>query len=158
MVLGAILLAAGIFGGGIKVKELEIPQLTLVSRILAAEFGVALVSYGLYTTSQKVGPVSNSELKPFACSAAESLKSAKTDEDTSILFINETDKPVKGFWIDFDGNKKEYFNLGPKDQGNDHLKQKTYEGHPWLIEDEQGHCLAAFVATAQDTVARIVEK
>jgi hypothetical protein len=157
LVFGAILVTAAIFGGGIKIKEVEIPKLNTFSRALAGIVGIGMVVYGIKATNKQgqSSPVNDNQIKPLSCSLASSLKSASTTGDTSILFMNGTDRRVKGFWIDFNGKTQQYFTLGPKDQSDDHIKQKTYEGHPWLIEDEEGHCLAVFIATAQDGLAKI---
>lgn len=46
-ILGAILLAVGLFGGGIEVKEIKIPKVTRLVRILSACIGLVFILLGL---------------------------------------------------------------------------------------------------------------
>ena len=46
-VLGGLLLAAGVFGGGLEVKELKLPQIGGVQRLVAAMAGIAFVVLAL---------------------------------------------------------------------------------------------------------------
>lgn len=161
MVLGGILLAVGVLGGGIKIKELEIPELKPSSRVMAGIFGVCLLGYGLYETSRDKPRIDLHELKPLSCSLAASLKSPKPNKgDTSILFLNETDVPVQVYWIDRDGNLQgdQYPTLDRRNQEHDHWRQQTFEGDSWMIKDNNGRCLGVFIATAQDSVVHITEK
>ncbi len=46
-VLGGIFLATGVFGGGIEIKELKLPQINGVARIVSAVVGLAFVTLAL---------------------------------------------------------------------------------------------------------------
>ena len=46
--LGALLVLAGIVGGGLALKELKLPTLNSFSRILACVFGVRFILVGIY--------------------------------------------------------------------------------------------------------------
>ena len=47
-ILGAILLAVGLLGGGIQIKEIKIPQVSRFSRILSGCSGIVFILLGLY--------------------------------------------------------------------------------------------------------------
>src|SRR5215510_12206965 len=46
-VLGGILIAAGVFGGGLEIKELKLPQIGGAARIIAALVGSAFIALAL---------------------------------------------------------------------------------------------------------------
>jgi len=46
-VLGAILLTAGLFGGGLEIKELKLPQISGVARIVSGVVGFGFVTLSL---------------------------------------------------------------------------------------------------------------
>ena len=157
IVIGGLLLVAAILGGGLRIKEIEIPQLNRTSRWLAGVVGLILLVFGLYPRPSTPSTPSN-ELRSLKCSEIGTLKSAGTSGKTNILFKNETNQKLTAYWIDFDGNKQKFFTLQPKDDVDDHWRQETYEGHPWLIEDDNGHCIAVFKPGAEDATANIMKK
>ena len=65
-----------------------------------------------------------------------------TGEFIFVRFINERDKPVKLFWIDYGGKPKLYGVIEPGDQ----RRQSTYEGAVWMLADERDKPLGYFVA------------
>ena len=48
VVLGAVLVLSGIVGGGLSLKEIKLPKLNKLSRILACIFGVIFIVAGIY--------------------------------------------------------------------------------------------------------------
>jgi hypothetical protein len=46
-ILGGILVAAGLFGGGLEIKELKLPQIGTVPRVFAAIVGVAFIGLAI---------------------------------------------------------------------------------------------------------------
>lgn len=75
------------------------------------------------------------------------IKSTAGQFETSIKFLNRMNEPVNIYWIDYEGNQKFYFTLGPQKQH----EQPTYVSHPWVIttaEDDQ------FVASIVGTERR----
>jgi hypothetical protein len=55
-IVGALLLLAGIVGGGIEVKEVRIPKISGASRIISAVAGVVFVILGFITPPPKPVP------------------------------------------------------------------------------------------------------
>ncbi|XP_046580813.1 von Hippel-Lindau-like protein [Haliotis rubra] len=60
------------------------------------------------------------------------VKSIHSDTSVRVEFINETQRPVDLFWIDFQGKLVRY-KLGLKPSKNYHIN--TYETHPWIARD-----------------------
>jgi VHL beta domain len=175
-IFGGVLLAVAIIGGGLRVKEIEIPQMNLWARTLAGVIGCALLVYGLgifgsqnlmnngantrpsvaqNVESQATVKTDDRNLVPIKCDVSYSLRSGDSSQKTSVLFFNESQRLVNIFWINHEGQKEFWFTLQPKNTPNDHSRVETYEGHPWLIQNEQGQCLEVFLSTAEDSVARI---
>jgi hypothetical protein len=100
------------------------------------------------------------ELQSTDCSSARSLKSISTagSEKITLSFVNETKKPVTGYWIDFDGKTEKYFTLGANGESDDRTQVATYANHPWLIADQSGNCLAVFLPNGQSAEAKIIGK
>jgi hypothetical protein len=46
-IAGSIALLIGLFGGGVKAKEIEVPKISLLSRILSSLIGVALIAVAI---------------------------------------------------------------------------------------------------------------
>jgi len=68
--------------------------------------------------------------------------SRQTGEETSITFINRTKKDVEVYWIDSERQRKRYATVAA---GAQH-RQHTYAGHVWVVTDNEGKMLAAFMA------------
>lgn len=47
-ILGGILVAAALFGGGLEIKELKLPQIGAIARFLSAVVGAAFVGLAIY--------------------------------------------------------------------------------------------------------------
>jgi hypothetical protein len=62
---------------------------------------------------------------------------------SQILFINVRNRPVRIFWIAFDGTERSYAELAEGQQ----LLQPTYVAHRWLIKDDDGTPLEGFIST-----------
>ncbi len=52
-ILGGILVAAALFGGGLEIKELKIPQIGIVARVLAALVGIGFIALAIYLNPKK---------------------------------------------------------------------------------------------------------
>ena len=76
-----------------------------------------------------------------------------TGEFIFVRFINERDKPVKLFWIDYGGKPKLYGAIEPDDQ----RRQSTYEGAVWMLADERDKPLGYFV-TGREFARAIIPK
>jgi dipeptidyl aminopeptidase/acylaminoacyl peptidase len=80
--------------------------------------------------------------------------SQRTGQETSITFINRTDKDVEIYWIDSEGQRKHYATVAAGDQHRQH----TFAGHVWLVTDKDGETLLAFMAAEQAADAIIDEE
>jgi hypothetical protein len=139
MLFGGIFLAAGLIGGGLKIKEIEIPKFDYRLRILTAALGAGLFAYGILNFPKAADETNGTNrLKSLGCSAVASLKTGSSINATTITFFNNSDTALKGFWIDSEGQKKPWFTLSPRGNENDHWKQSTYEGHPWMVGTNRG--------------------
>lgn len=63
-ILGAILLLAGIVGGGIEVKELRIPNISGTTRIVATLAGLGFVILGFITPTPTPAPQNGDHKRP----------------------------------------------------------------------------------------------
>jgi hypothetical protein len=67
-------------------------------------------------------------------------RSARVTNRTRISFRNQnTGGEINVFWINFDGNWERYATLR---QGQSY-SSNSFEGHFWVVLDEQGRCLGA---------------
>jgi dipeptidyl-peptidase-4 len=93
-----------------------------------------------------------------ATSSLESLRrwrpSRQNGAETTINFINRTDKDVDIYWIDTDGQRKHYATVAAGDQ----YRQHTFAGHVWLVTDKEGKPLLTFMAEEQAADAVIDEE
>ena len=76
-----------------------------------------------------------------------------TGEFIFVRFINNRDKPVKLFWIDYGGKPKLYGVIEPGDQ----RRQSTYEGAVWMLADQRNKPLGYFV-TGREFARAIIPK
>jgi hypothetical protein len=56
-ILGGILVAAALFGGGLEIKELRLPQIGPIARVLSAAVGIGFVGLALYVHAGGAGPI-----------------------------------------------------------------------------------------------------
>jgi hypothetical protein len=81
------------------------------------------------------------DLPPLPVEQEGKLRSQQNQPATSVFFLNRTDKPVKMFWLDFDGKRKPYGEIVP----GACFSQRTYLTHAWLLEDAGGKCLGIYL-------------
>jgi len=98
-----------------------------------------LNSYKIEATSRDETPASS--LEPLR----RWRSSRRTGEETSITFINRTDKDVDIYWIDSERQRKYYATVAAADRHRQH----TFAGHVWLVTDKNGEPLLAFMADEQ---------
>lgn len=94
------------------------------------------------TTRQHTQPAAVPEAA--ACARESSSRSHDAIGKTSFTISNKTTNNIIGFWLDYQGNRQRYFEVGPGQS----LEQGTYTMHPWLITDSSGKCLRLFNAAA----------
>ena len=58
------------------------------------------------------------------------LRSQRGDTQIEIEFVNKLDEMVVVYWINYEGDEKEYFEL----QLGESKKQKTYVTHLWIVK------------------------
>jgi hypothetical protein len=75
-----------------------------------------------------------------SCDAESYDASLPSSESTGISFINRGDKPVKVYWLNFQGSRVLYQSLPPGGR----YAQPTFNGHNWLVATMSDECLAVF--------------
>lgn len=81
--------------------------------------------------------------------------SANADSSVSLLFVNETDRPIERFWLSYKGERRTY---GPIASGSV-AGQSTYATHPWVLVDDRGNDIGVFVAEkGGHTMVRITDE
>lgn len=73
--------------------------------------------------------------------------------ETALEFINESKMDVQIFWIDTQGETRQYGSLPPGQSRTQH----TYSGHAWMVKALDGSFFGSTVAESPPTVARINE-
>lgn len=71
------------------------------------------------------------------CPAPGSVRSLNSNRPAVIHFANSTGRPLKIYWLDFQGQRKFYRELKT---GQDYM-QPTYLTHPWIAVDRAGNCV-----------------
>ena len=95
----------------------------------------------IYSGRLKAGRREFAALRP-ATEPEGQIRSQRSAAATEILFFNQTDRPAKLYWLDFDGRRKSYGAVPAVDV----VGQNTYVGHVWLIEDADEKTLGIFIA------------
>ena len=92
---------------------------------------------GIYTGALEPGPIVWDRLRP-----SDAVASTSAENPVSLLFINETDRPVERFWLSYQGERKSYGPIAPGSVAG----QSTYATHPWALVDADGSDIGVFVA------------
>ncbi len=103
--------------------------------------------YKAYQAAERGDPLPKnladwSELKSLPTETPATLRSEKSNQTTSILFVNTTARAMKLFWIDERGARKPYQSI--RADGSDWMD--TFVGHVFLVTDPDGKPLGAFRA------------
>jgi len=77
----------------------------------------------------------------------------RTGAETSVTFINRTDKEVEVYWVSGERQRRHYATVAA---GAQH-RQHTFAGHVWLVTDKDGRMLVAFMAEEEPGDAIIDE-
>ena len=77
-ILGAILFAVGVLGGGIEVKEIKIPKVTRLVRILSASIGLVFILLGLWIA--EIIPRDKGRKPPWPDLISDETNNQKTDD------------------------------------------------------------------------------
>lgn len=72
------------------------------------------------------------------CPPPGSVRSTNANEPAVMTFANSTNRPLKIFWLDYNGQRKFYRDLAPGQT----YRQSTYVTHPWIAVDPRGTCVS----------------
>jgi dipeptidyl aminopeptidase/acylaminoacyl peptidase len=72
-------------------------------------------------------------------------------ERTPIRFENRLDRDLEYFWVMPDGKLRSYGRVG----AGKTAQIETYEGHAWLLKDDENKAIASFLAAANESLAII---
>lgn len=111
-------------------------------RILAVSMLPVFFSIGCATTSVAT---LDKPVYSIGCENLENYSSASSEERYVIDFLNSRDKSVYAHWIDFDGREILKMAIKPGETGS----QNTYVGHPWVMREATGECVAAYHSTSR---------
>ncbi|XP_025155354.1 von Hippel-Lindau tumor suppressor homolog isoform X2 [Harpegnathos saltator] len=64
------------------------------------------------------------------------LRSISNQHRSFVKFINQTFRPVRLYWIDYQGNAVNYGDLSP----GDYIDINTFATHPWIFVDKETGC------------------
>jgi hypothetical protein len=138
-------------------QQLKVNSIGPVVRLIRTSFLV--IPPILFTGSTLADPSSqglnvnvnvevNVNIPPSDGRSTESLKRAR------ISFSNRTEEPVKVYWVDFGGNRRLYKTLNP---GHGY-RQRTYDGHVWVVTDMRENKLSHAVAEAREEIEVLIKK
>jgi dipeptidyl-peptidase 4 len=103
------------------------------------------------TLAEYKGEIKEDTLKPMPSEQP----SVSSQKNTFIIFTNRTKKPISLFWIDFDGNPKQYATV----EAGKSNRMQTYSGHVWRVTySETDQLIASFQAQDSDAIVVIEEK
>ncbi|MCY3020412.1 MAG: hypothetical protein NTW87_15440 [Planctomycetota bacterium] len=104
----------------------------------------------IYTGQLKPQVVETRDLPALPADSEGKVLSKGDQPATQVIFVNTTDKPVKMFWLDFEGKRKSYGVVLPGGVAS----QSTYVTHAWLLETDDGRCLGIYVP--EEKIGRVV--
>jgi hypothetical protein len=82
--------------------------------------------------------------KPVKCNEEGTLRSLEGNVQTTIVFANKGNQPIRAYWLDYAGRRISYGMLGT----GQIFSTQTYVTHPWLIADAEDNCKAIYLPTA----------
>jgi len=95
----------------------------------------------LFSGRLKPQPVEVVDLKRLPPEAESTTRSQLDQPATTVIFLNQTDRPIERFWLDFEGQRKSYGIIPPHGVAS----QSTYVTHAWLLTDSDGKVLGIWV-------------
>ena len=78
-------------------------------------------------------------------------RSPSSSENVSITFKNSFNRSVRVYWVDIEGDLKNYGTIPPKEE----LSISTFTGHQWVLDFSANDLTGIFVASNRDCIARI---
>jgi len=104
----------------------------------------------LYSGRLKPAPVEVVDLKRLPPEAEATTRSQADQPATTVIFVNQTDRPLERFWLDFEGQRKSYGQI----PAGGLASQSTFVTHAWLLADPDGKVLGIWVP--EKAVGRVV--
>jgi hypothetical protein len=90
------------------------------------------------------------QVAPVSPSQEGSLRSSNGAK-TTLRLANNTNEPVKLYWLDGEGQRKPYGEI----PAHQRVFQNTYVSHPFVLTDKNDRGLAIFIAVPQDGIATL---
>jgi VHL beta domain len=84
-----------------------------------------------------------------SCQAEAHSRSLNSNTATSFTIANHTSETLTVFWLNFQGQRVKYFDLGPGQTHN----QGTFITHPRVVADPKGDCIRLFLVTTPAQVS-----
>ena len=78
----------------------------------------------------------------------EPVRSQEGGPETEIIFVNGTETEIVYYWIDHDGDEHYWGRVAPESGAC----QDTYEGHAWVVKNDDGETLSVFYAALPGTL------
>jgi dienelactone hydrolase len=78
-------------------------------------------------------------------------RSPSSSENVSITFKNSFNRSIRVYWVDIEGDLKNYGTIPPKEE----LSISTFTGHQWVLDFSANDLTGIFVASNRDCIARI---
>jgi dipeptidyl aminopeptidase/acylaminoacyl peptidase len=148
--LAAVLTQAG--GSKVEAHRLPLERLKFLSEPQAVLFDAGGKRWRCDLTSYRLEAADAAGTDEGSLRAGERPhRSRRTGAETSITFLNRTDREIDIYWLDTDGGEKRYHTLKPGEQ----KRQHTFAGHVWKATTKDGGLLAVFEATDDAGTAAI---
>ena len=78
-------------------------------------------------------------------------RSPASSDNVSITFENSFDRPVRLYWVDFEGDLKNYGTIPPKSD----ISISTFAGHQWVLDFSANDLTGIFTTANHDCIAKI---
>ncbi len=102
------------------------------------------------SVTSRLRPISPKELSSTSCANEGGLASVNGLNPTTVYFLNKTANPLRIYWLDYGGVRRNYFDL-PAQSG---YNQSTFVTHPWVVTDANtSACLGIYMPDRQPSAA-----
>jgi hypothetical protein len=78
-------------------------------------------------------------------------RSPSSSDNVSITFENSFPRPVRVYWVDFEGELKNYGTIPPKGD----ISISTFAGHQWVLDFSANDLTGIFTTSNHDCIAKI---
>ena len=78
-------------------------------------------------------------------------RSPGSSDNVSITFENSFDRPVRLYWVNFEGDLKNYGTIPPKSD----ISISTFAGHQWVLDFSANDLTGIFTTSNHDCIAKI---